>query len=1448
MFPSRPNTNPAINNKAYEDLVEQMQFMEEQRRAVFQQLEQEREAHSLTRRQLEEKWRNDIHTSSSTEFIPNLLDNQKTFTLEYDRMNRELLESKKSLREVVEELLLTEKEVIMFIYLHNPVQLESKRTRVEELEALLESGEFKGTHLEGLPGLEQLQAQFEESNNARKELQSNVHEYERHLSSSRQAMSQLVKEKESAEHRARALETQLKELLDKAHTLTMQNEELRKKSDQYAQNSQHDKLEYQRTIESLESVLSEAHEMLKLLQTDSAKVKREKDRKEHQLNLLKKQNTSLLQELKEASETCSELQVLLKFATETFKLQVAKGEQQSNDPLTKKIEDLQLQLQHARNRNSELEDQLKVVRKELREHIADEYSQDRDELQKEIKNVRTQLTNAENENLALLQNFETLQQQQRVTVSQLENYKEQLVTMQTVRQETEKINDSLHSLSQTLQAEKDLVIKKLEVAEQKNQLLEKDLQSNCMVIEDIVKKRNDMKDYMQQAFKEEEMRAQQFDREKNLLESKLHDTRQLLQTALDADVESQRRFFQEEIDVMLKKETAFAHIKELKLQSDDIKVKLAQQCEKNEALTQQHSLYQKEAEITREAMKLQNKQLTDSLQQREEQVIGMQNEITVIAKDLQEKIQILEVLSADFTETQRLNEDKLKIIDKLAQDLAETKQILKEKTEATTDITLFQQQINELQNTVTFITEHNRELQDKVAMFATELQHERLELIDLQEREKHKEELIVTLQQDKQHLLQQLKLNEQLSVTTVELQQRLQESERKVNNAEIVHTSVIQQLKITEVELVDSYRQLEERFQLETQAFEETKQLQQKNLQQLKDELTRMQVQYQQEVEQLQNDKLIIINQCNQLQKEHQDIQEQLEQEKKKEKENRNKLREAFLSLGTNDTNESSKSDSENIAKLKQQLQQKEKENEQLTFTIRELKERSHSSASDSSSSQEIESEQKEQKLTLLLNEKEKEVLQLESQLAMLKEQLQDVNEKWKQEEEQYKKSPQSTELIASLQQQLASTMSRLDSIETHNNMLHQSLEDVHLDDVKETYSDNLHLQKIAAEKELEMEQLKYKDLQKLLVMTNQALQEKSKENELTRKLLAETEKKLTKCEDQLLHQDDLIRHQQQELAAQAESFKKQNQHISELEKQKEVLQITNQKTMQENIDYQHSTELLQSEIKVLQNKLLEDTTVVKGSSQHLLETNKELEDQIDHQHEVVSQLSEELHDLSTQLDQIKRERDKHKKERDSYLEKLKTAKEISTAQEKEIEETERQLHKQLEINMMNKADFDKMHTKVKALLQEKQESDKQHQEHIHQQEEELQELQLEMAKLKKQWEKDRSELEAQKTQSNKNLHILNLENEMLKNKLEETRSMLSSKEANQHLGSLLNSTKDSIIEELQQELMQLSAKYEQAEFELEEANKKLSMLNTTENNDTKPFEHALKVWCIIIS
>ena len=241
-------------------------------------------------------------------------------------------------------------------------------------------------------------------------LTESIDELQNHLGAAKAMLSQLSVERENLIIGKKTQETKIEEQKEKIKQLSNDNDTLRKKQHELLNVLQQDKGYYLHTIHTLENILGDSHNILKSIQDENSQLKLEKSKLNQQMQVLIKQNKSLLSDVQDAGDTCNELQSLLKLASETFHRSTLSPSVSSAEPLSKKIEDLQSQLQTSRQRNNELENQLKIARKELRDYLDQEFIQDREKLQKEAISVQDEMNTIQKENLSLLQNVEQLQQ------------------------------------------------------------------------------------------------------------------------------------------------------------------------------------------------------------------------------------------------------------------------------------------------------------------------------------------------------------------------------------------------------------------------------------------------------------------------------------------------------------------------------------------------------------------------------------------------------------------------------------------------------------------------------------------------------------------------------------------------------------------------------------------------------------------------------------------------------------------------------------------------------------------------------------------------------------------------------------------------------------------------------------------------------------------------------
>jgi chromosome segregation ATPase len=634
------------------------------------------EAHFLTKRQLDEQWRmfsfegpsssRDVDTSE----YHKLADENK-------KLLKELNDTKKSLAELVEELIFTESEVNSNYAFNNRGQLDVKRDQVKDLEAkvsyLGKQGSEKSHTIEELNSrphsLEDyknkviaLERKLQEEHNARQQLTQGAGELEHHVTSARAIIKELSQEKEDAVNKAKLLEVKAKDLMDKLMVASKQNEELRKNGQFLYSSLKEDKGHYYYTVQTLENLLADSHEILKCLQAENQALKNTKQKKDHQIQSLIKEKQSLGKDLEDAGNTVEELKTVLQLALETFN-RGREATPTKAEPLSKKIEELHTQLYALRyfssvplcnvtfrNRNSELESELKSSRRELRTYFSIDAADEDNSAHKQFTTLQYEYTSLEKENLELLQNIEQLQMQ----ISELQSYassKDQnLHTMETEMESGKRLEQDLtaklDAKDQQLLELNDVI----ELLEQKNALVEKDLQINCLVMQELLDRRKEVRHTISQY--QIEQPVQEYQREIDLLTKKLDDTKSLMSTLLEQDEESRKFLLKNEIENMLNKEMIQLEFRQL-------------QQEKEQLLKETNSLQEENA-----ALKVTVQEKSDFITDMSRATENFQTEVTTLAKDLQQKSQILETVSIELEETHQSNEDKLKIIDKQSTDLS----------------------------------------------------------------------------------------------------------------------------------------------------------------------------------------------------------------------------------------------------------------------------------------------------------------------------------------------------------------------------------------------------------------------------------------------------------------------------------------------------------------------------------------------------------------------------------------------------------------------------------------------------------------------------------------------------------------------------------------------------------------------------------------------------------
>ena len=438
------------------------------------------------------------------------------------------------------------------------------------------------------------------------------------------------------------------------------------------------------------------------------------------------------------------------------------------------------------------------------------------------------------------------------------------------------------------------------------------------------------------------------------------------------------------------------------------------------------------------------------------------------------------------------------------------------------------------------------------------------------------------------------------------------------------------------------------------------------------------------------------------------------------------------------------------------------------------------------------------------------EIISLNQEISSLLDQNKDLSES-------LSKSQQNNIIANQLRDQLADTLTRIEYLEKDNVFLQQTIQQekdelnkAHFTvrNIKDTYDQSTSLERWTIEKQLHVSQMKNADLQKLLEITSQALQEKSVEVDLTRKLLLETEKKVMKYESK--ESEKSLSPEQYETLKNSlkdEQYNKSKQQIEQLVEENSQLKSIVQQLQELIKEYQESTTLLNDqEIETLRKEL-----------DHYILKLKEKE-------ESVTRQNAEIEKLQNQNSELEQEKEKIKKEKDTIYDRLKRAQQISNDLETQLDATEQELQVQLDLNQENKEECDKLKSSY-------QEQSLRAQQEIH-------ELSDELKSLMKVLERERKDNESLKTQRTKLIETLEAENFTLKSKISEMKSVFNEQKATDELGILLSSTKDQLIEQcnlllkiiiyislVQNELEQLAAKFEETETEKNDITSKLNYL-----------------------
>ena len=488
-------------------------------------------------------------------------------------------------------------------------------------------------------------------------------ELETHITSARTIISELGKEKEDAVNKAKLMEAKAKDLMEKLVVASKQNEELRKNGQFLYSSLKEDKGHYYYTVQTLENLLTDSHEVLKTLQAENQALKATKQNKENQIQGLMKEKQLLYKELEEAGKTVDELKTVLQLALETFNRSKDTSEVKT-EPLSKKIEDLHGQVYNLRSRNNDLENELKSSRRELRTYFSIDAADEQNGVHKQFSTLQYEYTSLEKENLELLQTIEHMQtelHELRTSAPSKDH------AIHTLHAEVESLKQLEQDLSSKLEAKDQQLLElheRIESTEQKNSLVERDLQVNCLVMQEILNKRREVKSTLSEY--QIEQPIQEYQREIDLLTKKLEDTKSLMNSLLEQDEESRKFMLKHEIDAMLNKEMVQLELSQLQQDKERLSKENAEFLEENISLKQ----ISQENSITIEELNRAN--------------INFQNEVTNLAKELQHKSQLLETTTSELSETQQSNQDKLKIIDKQSTDLSEVKaelELIKEKLE-----------------------------------------------------------------------------------------------------------------------------------------------------------------------------------------------------------------------------------------------------------------------------------------------------------------------------------------------------------------------------------------------------------------------------------------------------------------------------------------------------------------------------------------------------------------------------------------------------------------------------------------------------------------------------------------------------------------------------------------------------------------------------------------------